>query len=358
MLIGCIPNSKDFRHPADRRRYVYYFEKRGFSYELADFEKYYGAIYVSVSADLGLWSKYKSRHIRDGSSPKVVFDLSDAYLAASPLSDCLRSFYYYLSRRTSVMNFSYRRIILNMMESSDVVLCGSLEQKKELDRLHRNVLVMRDYFEGDISSRKTSCRLRRPRELNILWEGFSHGNLRCFELLRDILSGIQDFEVHLHVVTDPSYCRVGGAYFCRPTIKILEEVFEGSQVRIHLYDWCGQTFSAIAACCDLAIIPIPDDPIMRRKPENKLLLLWSIGLPAIVANTESYVRVMNQIGHNFTASSLEDWRGKIVRLASDEAVRGDYMRCAAEYLEEHCSERVILDAWDRVFLGNLGGEKI
>jgi hypothetical protein len=73
MLVGCIPNSPDFRHPADRRRYLFYFERNGIGYETAEFEKRYESVYISLSADLNLWCNYKKRHALAGPVRPMLF---------------------------------------------------------------------------------------------------------------------------------------------------------------------------------------------------------------------------------------------------------------------------------------------
>lgn len=350
MLIGVIPASKNLNHPADRRRCIYCFKKKGFEYELADYEKCYDAVYITIKADLGLWSTYKKKWKSDRKPPKVIFDICDDLLSENQFVDALRSLYYYFSRRTSTFSLSYKRIVRDMIANSDVVVCGSAEQKSRLDPYHPNVHVIRDYFLDDIAVIKTCYELRRPTELNILWEGFSHGNIRCFEMLRDILTDVSGYDIHLHVITDPSYCRIGGSVNCSATFTVLEKVFAGSLIKLHLYDWNDLTFSAIAASCDFALIPIPqDNQMMMKKPENKLLLLWSIGLPTIATNTGSYSRVMQAIGHHYVASSVSEWKEKIQLLASDGDIREQYVKSAKIYLNDHCSESSILASWDEVF---------
>jgi hypothetical protein len=277
-----------------------------------------------------------------------VFDLSDDLLSDTPVRDRLRGLFYYLARRNSRLDLSYKRAVVRMIENSDVVLCGSEEQKATLDRLHPNVVVMRDFFLDDLSMRKSSLRLRRPGELNVLWEGLSHGNARIFEMLRRVLEGVDGFTVNAHVVTDPTYCRVAGSYVCQPTSQLLERIFKGSGVRVHSYAWTAQTFSAIAASCDMAVIPVPHDPIMRRKPENKLLLLWQVGLPVVTSDTPSYARVMRAVQQDFAASSPADWRRMIMELAGDEPLRERYMEAANRYLDSVCSERAIMGVWESV----------
>jgi hypothetical protein len=349
MLVGVIPNSPDFRHPADRRRYLFYFAKNGISYETAQFEKRYDSVYISLSADLNQWWKYGERHSRGGRSPRVVFDLSDSYLTSGGFADRLRPVFHYLAGRTRSLTFSYKSSILRMLKRSDVVLCGSEEQRMMLAKLHPNVIVMRDYYGYDIRAAKRNYALSANGDRHILWEGLSHGNIRIFQMLRRIVDGLGSEKVHVHVATDSTYCRFGSTHLCQPTFRVLQKVFAKSSARFHLYDWNLATFSSIASSCDLAVIPIPDDPVMINKPENKLLLLWSIGLPVITTSTPSYARVMHAAGLPFACTTAEHWRDRILALLSSEDARASYMVEARRYVAEHCSDAVLLGAWDRVF---------
>lgn len=345
MLVGVVPNAPDFDHPADRRRYIFYFRRKDIHFEPAVSTKRYDAVYISLTADLNEWCRYKARHPRT----MVVLDLSDSYLMAGELSDRLRAIFHFVSRRTKTLRWSYKRTLLDMMKASDVVLCGSEEQKVQLSKLHPNVVVMRDFFGLDLTAKKESYRLSVPGTLNVLWEGFAHGNVRAFEMLRDVLARVDDFRVKLHVVTDSRYCRFGGKLLCKATYQVLHKVFRGSRVGFHLYDWNALTFSAIATRCDMAIIPLHDDPIAWSKPENKLLLLWSMGLPVVTSNTASYVRVMNSVGADLTCANLDEWRSKIKALASSEHLRVAHMQAAARYVNDHCSEAAITRTWDNIF---------
>jgi hypothetical protein len=345
MRVGVIPNAPDFDHPADRRRYMFYFRRKGIDFETADPSKFYDAVYISLTADLNEWRRYKALHPRS----LVVLDLSDSYLVAGAVSDTLRSIFHYFSRRTRTLRWSYKRTLLEMMAASDVILCGSEEQKGMLGKLHPNVHVMRDFYGLDLSARKLSYHLSSPRTLNVLWEGFAHGNVRAFEMLRDLLATVDGFRVKAHIVTDSRYCRFGGGHLCKATYQVLEQVFRGSRVGFHLYDWNALTFSAIATRCDLAVIPVQDDPIAQSKPENKLLLMWSMGLPVVTSNTASYARVMKSVGADLACAHLADWREKIGQLASSEEFRVSHMQAAARYVADHCSEDAISKTWDSVF---------
>lgn len=350
--VGCIPNSSDFKHPADRRRYIYYLQEKGISYEYADFDKAYDVLYLAINADLDKWSTYKQKEKEAGRDVRVIYDLSDSYLNDNDgLKDILRAVYYYVSGKASLLNFSYKQKLLKMIANTDVLICASDEQKKFLDAFHPNVLAAKDYFGKDIKKVKENYELVTPGQLNVFWEGFSHGNQKIFEMLRGILDTITGYHVHVHFVTDSEYCKIGTSYLCKPTYSILQKVFAGSKVSFHMYDWNAVTFSSIATSCDIALVPIPDDPVMLRKPENKLILLWSMGMPVITTNTASYTRVMNNAKEIFTCASKEEWTNKITELAASKARREIYMQAAKQYLEEHNSREVLLKSWDGIFFG-------
>ena len=351
LLIGICPNSPDFLHPADRRRYIPYLKKNNIPYEIADYEKDYDVIYISLNADLNKWAGYKNKQVEKNKHVRVIFDFSDLYLVGGTISDNLRPFFHYLSGRTSKLRSSYKNTVMDMISGTDVLICGSEEQKKILRELHHNVIVVRDYFFDDIKSIKSNYSLSEPNTINILWEGLSHGNLEIFKMLRNILDNLPVFKVKLHVISDSEYCKIGSKYFCKPTYSILKEVFDNSDVSFHFYDWNKTTFSSIATSCDLALIPIPENPFMRRKPENKLLLFWHLGLPVITSNTDSYVRVMKAIDENYFCSTYEEWREKLINFASSIQEREKYMSSATAYLQTNCSAVVIFETYDIIFFG-------
>ena len=45
MKLGIIPNSMDFSHPQDRRRYVKYIVEKGVNFEIAHFGSFYDVLY-------------------------------------------------------------------------------------------------------------------------------------------------------------------------------------------------------------------------------------------------------------------------------------------------------------------------
>lgn len=349
MKVGIIPVSRDLSHPADRRRIFYFLNKFGVDYDIAQYNKHYTHVYITIGADLSLWSNYLVQWDKSISRPRLIFDFCDDLLTASFLHDHLRSCYFFISGKNKRFNFSYKKTILKMISCADIVVCGSTEQKLKLDKIHANVVIVRDFFGADIHNKKVNYALRSGKELNIFWEGLSHGNIEIFRKLREIVDSIHEYKIHLHIVTDPVYCRIGSKFFCKSTFCVLSDIFKGSDAKFHLYDWTTTTFSAIASSCDFAIVPIPQNSTMRSKPENKMLLLWQLGLPVVASDTESYSRVMTNAELKYIARTPLDWKGMILELASSIENRKDYMRRAQNYLDCFCSESVILSSWNKIF---------
>jgi len=357
LKLGWVPNSSDYSHPADRRKLLFYLKKvkTNIVYEVAQYDIHYDILYVSLRSDLTLWSKYRKKQLARGAKTWIIFDLSDSYLLSEKISDVLRPIYHYIIRRCSSLRFSYKNILIEMINNSDVVICGSIEQQLILKEHHENVRIVRDYFLDDIRSVKKDYNLAKGGELHILWEGFSHGNKKIFRMIRGIVHrwGLEknNYRINLHFLTDPLYCTYGASTFCRSTYTMLKNIFTNVKCGIDVYSWNPATFSSIATACDFAIIPIPNDSVMWYKPENKLLLLWSLGIPVLATPTPAYKRVMSEELMRYLCNDLEAWSANIARMAFASENRQEYMQFANKYLAKHCNDKAILSMWKEVMSG-------
>ena len=66
--IGYVPIGEDLTSPGDKRRFVYYANKRNLRFEFADPFKQYDVVVITQSADLSVWCKY------DGGGSKIIYD--------------------------------------------------------------------------------------------------------------------------------------------------------------------------------------------------------------------------------------------------------------------------------------------
>jgi hypothetical protein len=183
--------------------------------------------------------------------------------------------------------------------------------------------------------------------LRMVWEGLPSNLSQLAQFGPVMRSLIKERSVELHVVTDPMRNRLKGVFGRADTRKFLSRHF-GSAV---FHVWHEQTCSEIITSCDLAMIPINlGDPFVGGKPENKLLLLWRMGMPVIASATPTYRRAMADAGTPELACTNDaEWLSAIERMSADEAARRDAATRGRAHAETVHGSEEILSRWDRLF---------
>ena len=105
-----------------------------------------------------------------------------------------------------------------------------------------------------------------------------------------------------------------------------------------------------------AIIPIDtNDRFADLKPENKLLGLWTLGLPVLFSDTQAYKRVAVQAGLDSACLTSKDWAFALENHKSllDEK----YLQLAGKYVSYFHSKEVLIDKWDYVIKASLKKSK-
>jgi len=240
-----------------------------------------------------------------------------------------------------------------MLEVSDLVTVGSVEQRSEIALHHNNVVIVRDFFDGDTRPELLDKAKELDRSvINILWEGFSHGSLSIFRRFRKIAGSLDPTlrNVNLHVVTDSKICGLMGKFFCVGTERILTHLFRNTKVKVKFYHWTIENINKAASQCDFAIILIPDSPFMQSKPENKLLFCWSLGLPTLTSDTPSYSRVMRDSGNlDCALNSDEEWVMTINKFSDSKERRDSNIVGGLEYIKSTMSFEIMLATWRSIF---------
>ena len=86
----------------------------------------------------------------------------------------------------------------------------------------------------------------------------------------------------------------------------------------------------------------------RGKPENKLLLLWRLGVPTLTAPTPAYLRAMGRAGLDMTCDSLAQWHEKLERFAAFPAERARASELGLRVTSTQYSSDEMLRRWDCV----------
>jgi len=338
--IGYAPSDESLNRPGDRRRFAAYAKHRNLKFEFAHEGEDYDLLLLAPGTDITPWLR------NAGKKTKLIVDTIDSYLAIPRLDikALLRGPAKFVFGDTRYLVWNFNSALKEICRRADAVVCSTIEQKNDILPLCENVHIILDVHDY--------CKTAVKRDyaagavFNFVWEGLPL-NVRFFSEIRSELLRIQARQSFaLHLVTDVQYGRfLSGKLMKGSTIDLIAGMFD----QVYLYSWSELLAPVIIASCDLALIPVPlDDPLNAGKPENKLLIFWRLGVPAIVSATPAYARVMQQSDIGMAARTSEDWSRLLDRYMSDEAARRDAGQRGKRYAEEHYGFEKIFDQWDSV----------
>lgn len=337
--IAYAPYHKDLVVPGDRRRFVFYANERQIKFDLADPLKIYDIVYLTYGCNLGVWIDYK----KNNPGVKFVFELIDSYLLENiGTLTALRGFVRFFLGKESKLWINYKTALRKIISICDAVVCSTHAQKMDMLQFNRNIHISLDYFSNDITHHKVS--FESERKLKLVWEGQAY-TVKNLLMLNDVFEKLKN-EIELYIITDP-IIKSPINIFNKNTNSVLKTL----KCSYHLMDWKQGSFSEIISNADLAIIPIePDIAMMWNKPENKLLLLWEIGVPTLTSDTPAYKRVMDCAGLDFYCASSNQWMQKIREYTeSSVEYRNNISEKAKSYLQRFHSKDEILTKWDLIF---------
>jgi hypothetical protein len=338
MKIGYAPYSADLAEPGDRRRFPRYAAMKGLHFDLVDaVSNKYDVVILSSKADIAGWSSVRRTRT------KIVYELIDSQLAlpSSSLQWNVLGIAKTMTRELSRPVLNYRHAIEAMCRRADAVICGSPEQKWQLQALNDRVYDILDFNEEIGGHPKHHYEMgTRP---TLVWEGLSYSvkHLRLLAPVVDELNGA----VEIRIITDPFVPRVGARYLRVPTRQVLHRTFSDFDLRT----WEKGTMPDLVTEADIAVIPIDlSDPVARAKPENKLMLLWRLGMPVIASATPAYQRCMSRAGLDLTCESTSDWVVAVQKLLAEAGARRIAADAGRTYVNMNCGAAVLVQRWDQV----------
>jgi hypothetical protein len=317
--IGYGGYSADFRHPGDRRRFSAYAAQKDLAYEGARADGDYDLVLVTHNSDLTGWTRRKRQA---GDRLKLVFELVDSYFVQrSPVRRFLKGATRYVRGPDSRLSPDFLKTLQRACEAADAVVCSTDEQRETILRYNSNVHLSFDYFGDDLGAPKQDY--SRGEKLRLVWEGQAV-TLPNLTRLTGPLNELRD-RIELTVVTDPYWRRWVISGRGTPVLEKLRDL----KCPVVFHPWERETFSDRIVACDLAIIPIDrDDPMARGKPENKLVLLWQLGMPVLTSSTPAYERAMAAAGLDLTCGDMSQWTERLERMIAAPA--GELERIARQ----------------------------
>jgi glycosyltransferase involved in cell wall biosynthesis len=336
--IGYVPFSPTFTAPGDRRRFVAYAHARNLPFELARFDRRYDVVILSEKADISIWCDYQQG--------KIAFDFIDSYLSVPRTNwrQLLRGPLWYALRRHKRLR-DYLSNLRAMCGRADAVVCTTDAQREMINCFCNNVHVILDIHSTVVTCTKTNYVAGQP--FRLVWEGLPTNlpQLATLAPVLRVLSKHRDFE--LHVVSDSGRSRNQNGIGLFDSQRLLARHFD----RVCFHKWEEKTCSEILSSCDLAVIPIDlKDRFVAGKPENKLLLLWRIGLPVIAAATPAYRTAMQQVKTpEFACQDEAQWVDALEKMMSSEVTRKEAATRGRLYAESERGAAAMIAQWDAMF---------
>ena len=339
--------------PGDRRRFLSYAARRGLAWEIARPGVPYDLVVSSLGGDLSVWSRLPKR-------TKFALDMVDSYLA-EPGGDpraAFRGLFKYALGHTRHLRLDYRRLIEETCRRADAVICSTEEQRQSILAYCPNVHIILD-FQSEVTGAVKSD-YARGEVFQLVWEGLPQNVSTFAAFAAPFRALVGRHRIALNLITDVRYPLASTHFWMRPTMDLAHKLLGPEHVTIQ--PWNRERFAALATACDLAVIPIPlDVPFMRGKPENKLVLFWRLGLPAVTSATPAYERAMRAAGLALTCRTDDDWTGKLEWLMDDEAARRAAGQRGLAHAREAYSEASLTAKWDAVvepMLAATAGSKV
>ena len=345
LKIGYIPQSHDLRHPADRRRLIYWAKRRGHEIVL-DPEKKTDVTVLSGRANFTFWTQ------KNNTGP-IILDLIDGYLGnEKPWKDWARGGGKVLVGQVGGRPRPYREIIAEVCNVSSAVICASPEQRETILPHCKNTHSIMDFHEEFPMLAK---RMRDSASgTTLMWEGFPF-TAKGLLLLKEAFSEIsKNHSLTLNLVTDLRYPRLLGKYFYGETREILENIPQILSGNLKFARWSIDQVVNTAKESDISVLPLdPSGSLNPLKPEGRLLIMWRLGLPCLVSPTLAYERVMKLSGNNGICYTTEDWIRRLLDLMESEELRSEMVERGQQYIRDNHSEEKTLILWDELFEGVL-----
>jgi hypothetical protein len=348
LRVGYWPLASDLKSPGDRRRLVFWAKARGHTV-ITDLSKKVDVVVASEN------SNFNSSLLANGNIP-VIFDLIDAYLSPrNPVDDFARGLAKKLAGQISggVKPFSHH--IKDFCLRSDAVICSSPEQEALIKPYTTNTHVILDSHE-EIPFIKIGARSKlSSNEIRILWEGQPATIRGIGGIASELYQLSETRDLRFDFVTDQKYYKFMNKYIERETLELISKDLPQISSNANIIEWSINNLVNSAQKCQIAIIPIDlRVPIQRLKPENRLLIMWRLGLPCLTTASPAYVRVSKIAGVNAICEKPQDWLESFNRIITDQSFAQKEVLLGQNYLHEFHSRESLLRKWDTAFESVIG----
>jgi hypothetical protein len=348
LKIGYWPLSSNLQSAGDRRRVIFWAQARGHEV-VTDLNRRVDVIIASEKSD------FASPIFIDSKAP-IIFDLIDAYLSPlNPIDDIARGLVKKVASQLSGRIKPFSSHVQDFCQISNAVICSSVEQELLIKQYNSNTHVILDSHEEIpiVTAKHNADKFHINRR--ILWEG-QPATIRGVQQVSSALTELtRTNSVQFDFVTDQSYFQFLGKYLKRSTLRLLEADLSSVFDRVSITPWTTANLVNCAEKSDIAMIPIDlSVPMQRLKPENRLLIMWRLGLPCLTSASPAYTRVAIKAGTKTVCVTPNNWLENFKSLLENPSFAHEEVLRGQNYLHENHTSVILLNKWDRVIESVIG----
>lgn len=294
----------------------------------------YDLVFVGSGGDLARALELKLRKPSAG----LIFDYANHYLEEETrLKAFVRPLFHSAFRGYAAYFRGYKALIQELMSVADQVVCSSTYQQIYLQTLGIEATVITDIFDWEFD---IPHQIEEKPAYQFIWEGKAF-NLDALLKLAKVVNTFPN--IPLAVLTDEKF----GGYGATHTLgKSVQEELKTRFQNAAYVPWTSSGLMEELARSTLGLLPINVfSSIGMAKPENRLVLLWRFGVPALTSPIPSYKELADRVGVDFVCTYDQEWidRIKTFTEASDRNLA--QARFLKDYADAHYSVAVILDKW-------------
>lgn len=336
LYLGFTPLGKS---AGDRRRFLHYAKQRKLNLVNAN-EKNVDCVVATENWDLSMIRpKYPDT--------PIVYDLMDAYLVRDTfVDDYVRSIAKTTTGQIRPTLLPYSKVVARNCRIADVVVCSSVEQKETILRFNSNVHVILDSHD---EFPLIEFRRNRARQANIFWEGspFTLPSIGRYHEAFQRLGNVR--KATISFLTDEYYFRYLGRFGRTDTRQHYSTLLQELGCDFRVVKWSLENVIRFAINSTVGLVPVNiNSPFQILKPENRMLILWRLGLPCLVTSTPSHSRVSLETQLQNTFTDNDSLYSKLINLIDDLDAQQDNVERGQAYLAENHNLEVFLSSWDKL----------
>ena len=348
LKIGYWPLSESLLAAGDRRRLVFWANARGHEI-VRNLNQNVDVIVASENSD------FNSPQFTRKSIP-IIFDLIDAYLSPlNPFDDFARGLAKRFSGQISGAIKPFSHHVMHFCELSSAVICSSPEQEEIVARHNINTHVILDSHDEIAFIDPLQLNKQMINRHRVLWEGQPvtiQGVRNIYPVLSELA---KTNNLNFDFVTDESYFQFLNKYIKRSTLGLLKKDLSSIANRVNIIPWSSSDLIEAAQKSTVAMIPINlSIPMQNLKPENRLLIMWRLGLPCLTSPSPAYVRVAQKAGVRAICNNLPEWAENFHQILDNPDFAHNQVIAGQKYLRENHNRSLLLSKWDSVFESVVG----